>query len=54
MVTNTSATIKDVSDFFKTGDPKRDSLSAFKAEWLELNDEERDFFKNEVGAIIGK
>lgn len=42
------ATIKDVSDFFKTGDPNRDSLSAFKAEWLELSEAERDWFKDQV------
>lgn len=49
-----SATIKDVSDFFKTGDPKRDSLGAFKDEWMALSDEEREFFKDEVSKEIGK
>ncbi len=49
-----AATIKDVADFFKTGDPQRDSLAAFKNEWMALNDEEREFFKAEVSAAIGK
>jgi hypothetical protein len=51
---STSTTIKDVSDFFKTGDPERDSLSQFKDEWMSLSDEEREFFKAEVGKVIGK
>lgn len=49
-----NATIKDVADFFKTGDPKRDSLGAFKDEWMSLTEEERDFFKDEVGKVLGK
>lgn len=48
------ATIKDVSDFFKTGDPQRDSLAAFKAEWLALTDDEREWFKSEVASVTGK
>lgn len=48
------ATIKDVSDFFKTGNPERDSLGAFKKEWMALTDEERDYFKAEVGMVISK
>lgn len=49
-----NATIKDVSDYFKTGDPKRDSLGSFREEWLNLSEEDRDFFKEEVGKEIGK
>lgn len=45
------ATIKDVSDFMKTGDPSRDSLSAFKTEWLALSDEEREWFKSELDKL---
>lgn len=49
-----SATIKDVADFFKTGDPERDSLAAFKKEWMALSEPERDYFKDEVAHAIGK
>jgi hypothetical protein len=49
-----SASLKDVADYFKTGDPTRDSLGKFKDEWLALTEEERDFFKDGVGAVTGK
>lgn len=48
----TDATLKNISDFFKTGDPARDSLSAFKDEWVALSEEERNYFKEEVGKAI--
>ena len=47
-----AATIKDVSDFFKTGDPTRDSLAAFKNEWLALSDEEREYFKSDTSLMV--
>ncbi len=49
-----TATIKDVSDFFKTGDPVRDSLKNFKDEWTALDDLSRDYLKSEVAKVIGK
>lgn len=49
-----SATLKDIADFFKTGDPSRDSLGNFKNEWMALSEEERDFFKDSVGTELGK
>lgn len=49
-----AATIKDVADFFKTGDKERDSLKGFTEEWKALNQEEKDFFLDEVGKVVGK
>jgi hypothetical protein len=49
-----SATLKDIADYFKTGDPARDSLGKFKDEWMSLSEEERDFFKESVGTALGK
>ena len=47
-------TIKDVADFFKTGDPERDKLMKFKDEWTVLSEEEKEYFRTEVGKAIGK
>jgi carboxylesterase type B len=49
-----AATIKDISDFFKTGDPSRDKLGSFRAEWEALTEAERAVLKFEVGKAIGK
>lgn len=43
------ATIKEVSDFFKTGDPDRDSLKSFSGEWKQLNDESKQQLRAGIG-----
>ncbi len=48
------ASLKDIADYFKTGDPARDSLSKFKDEWMALSEQEREFFKEAVGHATGK
>jgi len=45
-------TIKNISDFFKTGDPKRDSLSVFREEWMNLSEDDKAFFKEEIGKTL--
>jgi hypothetical protein len=45
-----SASIKQVADFFKTGDPERDTLTAFSKEWKQLDDDT----KAEVKALVGE
>ena len=47
------ANMKQISDFFRTGNPQRDSLAGFSAEWKQLTDAEKTFFKDEVGAALG-
>jgi len=49
-----AATIKDVSDFFKTGDVERDKLGSFRKEWEALTEAEQQALKNEVGKAIGR
>lgn len=46
------ATIKQISDFFRTGDADRDRLSSFAAEWKQLSDAEKTELKALVGAEI--
>lgn len=48
-----AASIKQISDFFKTGNPERDKLANFSAEWKALSDAEKDEIKGLVGAEIG-
>jgi hypothetical protein len=43
------ATIKQVSEFFKTGDPSRDALKAFSAEWKALSDQDKADLKAGIG-----
>lgn len=47
------ATIKQISDFFRTGDAERDRLSNFAAEWKALSDAEKAEIKTLVTAEIG-
>lgn len=44
-----AATIKDVSDYFKTGDPDRDKLGNFKNEWTALTDKDKAEIKQGLG-----
>lgn len=43
-----AASIKDIAAFFKTGDPARDSLKAFSAEWKDLSEADKEYFKENV------
>ncbi len=43
------ATIKDVSDYFKTGDVERDKLGNFKNEWVQLSDQDKAQLKQGIG-----
>jgi hypothetical protein len=47
------ASIKQISDFFKTGDPERDRLASFSAEWKALNEGEKQEIKEAVAEAIG-
>lgn len=46
------ATIKQISDFFRTGDAERDRLSSFAAEWKALSEDEKTEIKTLVAAAI--
>lgn len=49
----TDANLKQVADFFKTGDPERDRLASFSAEWKRLTEESKNEIKALVGAALG-
>jgi hypothetical protein len=42
-------TIKQVADFFKTGDAERDRLANFTAEWKQLTDEDKAQLREGIG-----
>jgi hypothetical protein len=44
-----NATIKQVADFFKTGDPERDRLKAFSDEWKTLDEDSKAQIKAGIG-----
>lgn len=46
------ANISDIKRFFKTGDPERDSMQAFAAEWRQLSDVEKLEIKTLVGEAL--
>lgn len=48
-----AASIKQVSDFFKTGDPDRDKLSNFSKEWAELSESSKAEIRDGVGVALG-
>ena len=43
------ATLKQVSDFMKTGDPARDTLAKFRSEWQELPEKDKAEIKKGIG-----
>jgi hypothetical protein len=45
----TDATIKDVADYFKTGEASRDTLSQFAKEWKELSEASKAQIRTGVG-----
>lgn len=46
------ATIKQIADFFRTGDAERDRLSNFANEWKQLNDDDKAEIRTLVTAEI--
>lgn len=47
------ANLKQISDFFKTGDPERDKLANFSTEWKQLDEPAKAEIKALVGAALG-
>lgn len=45
----TDASIKQVADFFKTGDPQRDSLKQFSDEWKQLPEADKAQLRAGIG-----
>lgn len=47
------ANLKQIADFFKTGDTERDRLANFSAEWKRLTEDDKTEIKQLVAAEMG-